>query len=253
MLKRRSSCFKIHAMFLLTVICRAFFCGASYMYYSALTNEAVASSSVVFFHKASCYITGITLFVTILLVGSGWSFIRWMIHRRMRFIVVLLIALQSGYWMFYLKLESMARSDPAHEDTRRASHLLDIASCCVILFPIVWSIQQLKTEARTEAAAAASAERDDAEAVASEAPAIKEKLLQLRGFYSQVTAAFLFLFRCCSVIIPYFMCISNSTSNFFALLFTRFSRSSSFFTAPGSFSISSAWLSIAKILTSPLP
>ena len=27
-------------------------------------------------YKAACYLTGITLFVTILLIGSGWSFIR---------------------------------------------------------------------------------------------------------------------------------------------------------------------------------
>ena len=78
-------------------------------------------------------------------------------------------------------------------DTHQASHLLDIASCCVILFPIVWSIQQLKTEARSSEAAAAvaassnGADADaDADASASEAPAIREKLLQLRGFYSQV-------------------------------------------------------------------
>jgi hypothetical protein len=66
--------------------------------------------------------------------------------------------------------------------------LLDIASCCAILFPIVWSIQQLKTEARTEAVAAAAApnQADDADAETSDAPAIREKLLQLRGFYSQV-------------------------------------------------------------------
>jgi len=54
----------------------------------------------------------------------------------------------------------------------------------VILFPIVWSIQQLKTEARSEAAAAAAAEGGEPET--SEAPAIREKLLQLRGFYSLV-------------------------------------------------------------------
>jgi hypothetical protein len=65
--------------------------------------------------------------------------------------------------------------------------LLDIASCCAILFPIVWSIQQLKTEARTEAVvAAAPNQADGADAEASDAPAIREKLLQLRGFYSQV-------------------------------------------------------------------
>jgi hypothetical protein len=186
MLKHRSSCFKIHSMFLVTVVCRAFFCGASYTYYSALVTQAVASSATVLAYQSSCYITGITLFVTILLIGSGWSFIRWMIHRRMRFILVLLVALQSGYWTCYLKLESMAKSDPAHEDTRRASHLLDIASCCAILFPIIWSIQQLKSEARTEAAAASNAE-EGAEVEASEAPAIKEKLLQLRGFYSQAS------------------------------------------------------------------
>ncbi len=72
-------------------------------------------------------------------------------------------------------------------NTQQASHLLDIASCFVILFPIVWSIQQLKTEARSEAAAAAAAAAaEGGEPETSEAPAIREKLLQLRGFYSLV-------------------------------------------------------------------
>jgi hypothetical protein len=70
----------------------------------------------------------------------------------------------------------------------QATHLLDIASCCAILFPIVWSIQQLKTEARSEAVAAvaAAAQAESADSDSSDAPAIREKLLQLRGFYSQV-------------------------------------------------------------------
>jgi hypothetical protein len=55
----------------------------------------------------------------------------------------------------------------------------------------VWSIQQLKTEARSEAVAAvaAAAEANNADSAdndTSDAPAIREKLLQLRGFYSQV-------------------------------------------------------------------
>ncbi len=81
----------------------------------------------------------------------------------------------------------------SHQPSPQASHLLDIASCCAVLFPIVWSIQQLKTEARSEAvaevAAAAASDQADAEADTSDMPAIREKLLQLRGFYSQVVFA----------------------------------------------------------------
>jgi hypothetical protein len=73
----------------------------------------------------------------------------------------------------------------------QASHLFDLASCCAILFPIVWSIQQLKTETRSaEVAAAASDAAEDPDAMTSDAPAMKEKLLQLRGFYSQVQFSF---------------------------------------------------------------
>jgi hypothetical protein len=68
--------------------------------------------------------------------------------------------------------------------------LFDLASCCAILFPIVWSIQQLKTEARSEEAAAAASTSEDPDATTSDAPAMKEKLLQLRGFYSQARFVF---------------------------------------------------------------
>jgi hypothetical protein len=72
----------------------------------------------------------------------------------------------------------------------QATHLFDLASCCAILFPIVWSIQQLKTEARSEEAAAAASTSEDPDATTSDAPAMKEKLLQLRGFYSQARFVF---------------------------------------------------------------
>jgi hypothetical protein len=186
MMQRKNSCFKIHGMFLLTVVSRAIFCGASFFYYSQIVSEDSANDSIPMLYKVACYFTGFSLFVTILLIGSGWSFIRWSIHRRMRFIVALLVLLQSGYWTFYFRLEEMNKSDPDYEQTRRATHLFDLASCCAILFPIVWSIQQLKTEARSEEAAAAASASEDPDATTSDAPAMKEKLLQLRGFYSQV-------------------------------------------------------------------
>ena len=79
-------------MFLVTVISRALYCGSSYAYWTSLAEHAAASAAtfnvyanarpaVVFCdvlnrYKAACYLTGISLFVTILLIGSGWSFIR---------------------------------------------------------------------------------------------------------------------------------------------------------------------------------
>jgi hypothetical protein len=76
-------------MFLLTVIFRAFFCGASFLYYSELVWNASSSKTtrniyavnpflLLFFSfdgvtagQASCYMTGVSLFVTILLIGKA--------------------------------------------------------------------------------------------------------------------------------------------------------------------------------------
>ena len=48
---RKNSCFKIHGMFLLTVISRAIFCGASFSYYSQIVSEASPNDSIPMFYK----------------------------------------------------------------------------------------------------------------------------------------------------------------------------------------------------------
>ncbi len=105
---RKSSCFKIHGMFLLTVVSRAIFCGASFAYYSRLVSEDSPFDSIPVFYQvistefpfllyaftrpcvliycepsfccnwcaltlcqAACYLTGFSLFVTILLIGKA--------------------------------------------------------------------------------------------------------------------------------------------------------------------------------------
>jgi len=46
-------------MFLVTVVARAIFCGASFMYWTSLVQHASASDAVFFLYKAACYSTGV--------------------------------------------------------------------------------------------------------------------------------------------------------------------------------------------------
>jgi hypothetical protein len=48
---RKNSCFKIHGMFLLTVVSRAIFCGASFAYYSRLVSEDSPADSIPMFYQ----------------------------------------------------------------------------------------------------------------------------------------------------------------------------------------------------------
>ncbi|CAN0017339.1 unnamed protein product, partial [Hapterophycus canaliculatus] len=110
-------------------------------HYLGLTGAAEAWSIVYYLFA---FLKGITLFVVVLLIGSGWSLIKPFLHSRDKRIIVLVLSLQVLNNVAQIVLEETAPGSTVWLKWRNVLHVVDIICCCFILVPIVWSIRNLR-------------------------------------------------------------------------------------------------------------
>jgi len=115
---------------------------------------------------------GVTLFVVILLIGTGWSLVKPYLSDREKKVVLVVLCLQVVDNVALVVFEETAPGSQQWLTWRDVLHLVDILCCCAILFPIVWSIRHLR-----RAAAADGKTRDTV-----------EKLTLFRQFYVLVVS-----------------------------------------------------------------
>uniref|UniRef100_A0A7S3FEW2 Protein GPR107 n=1 Tax=Prasinoderma singulare TaxID=676789 RepID=A0A7S3FEW2_9VIRI len=112
------------------------------------------------------------LFITVILIASGWSFLKPFLAERDKRVLMVVLPLQVFAEMAIIMLEETAPSDRDYFEWTDLFHLVDLACCCAILFPIVWQIKHLREAAATDGKAARAL----------------GKLELFRGFYVTVVA-----------------------------------------------------------------
>jgi hypothetical protein len=97
---------------------------------------------------------GTLLFTVIVLLGTGWSFLKPFLSERERNIILVVFPLQVLTNIADIILQESGPSTKGWFTWRDIFHLLDIICCCAILFPIVWSIKHLREAAHSDGKAA---------------------------------------------------------------------------------------------------
>eukprot|EP00850_Spirogloea_muscicola_P013053 SM000087S23335 [mRNA] locus=s87:34262:39069:- [translate_table: standard] len=100
------------------------------------------------------FFRGVMLFTVIVLIGTGWSFLKPFLQDREKKIIMIVIPLQVFANLAYVIFDEEGTSSVEWTSWSNIFHILDIICCCAILFPIVWSIQQLREASRTDGKAA---------------------------------------------------------------------------------------------------
>jgi len=100
-----------------------------------------------------------TLFICIVLIGSGWSFVKPFLSDRDKKIVMVILPLQVLNNIALVVTQEENQGSQSWATWRDVLHLFDIICCCAILFPIVWSIKHLREAAATDGKAAVNAEK----------------------------------------------------------------------------------------------
>lgn len=100
------------------------------------------------------FLRGVLLFTVIVLIGTGWSFLKPFLQDREKKVLMIVIPLQV---LANIASAVVGETGPFIQDWitwNQVFLIVDIICCCAILFPIVWSIRTLKETSKTDGKAA---------------------------------------------------------------------------------------------------
>ncbi|GLT47871.1 hypothetical protein SLA2020_215300 [Shorea laevis] len=100
------------------------------------------------------FIRVVLLFTVIVLIGTGWSFLKPFLQEREKKVLMIVIPLQV---LANIASVVIGETGPFIKDWvtwNQVFLLVDIICCCAIIFPIVWSIRSLRETSKTDGKAA---------------------------------------------------------------------------------------------------
>ncbi|KAK4746065.1 hypothetical protein SAY87_012377 [Trapa incisa] len=151
--KKRLTVYKIHFFMLTVVLLKGLnlLCEAEDKSYIKRTGTAHGWD--VLFYMFS-FLKGIMLFTLIVLIGTGWSFLKPYLQDKEKKVLMIVIPLQVVANIAQVVIDEMGPFDKEWVTWRQVFLLVDVVCCCAVLFPIVWSIKNLREAARTDGKAA---------------------------------------------------------------------------------------------------
>ncbi|XAR70102.1 hypothetical protein NMG60_11026857 [Bertholletia excelsa] len=151
--KKRLTAFQIHFFMLAVVILKALnlLCEAEDKSYVKRTGTAHGWD--VLFYIFS-FLKGITLFTLIVLIGTGWSFLKPYLQDKEKKVLMIVIPLQVVANIAQVVIDETGPYNHEWLTWKQVFLLVDVVCCCAVLFPIVWSIKNLREAARTDGKAA---------------------------------------------------------------------------------------------------
>ncbi|CAN6585764.1 unnamed protein product [Malus baccata var. baccata] len=151
--EKRLTVFRIHFFMLAVVILKAFnlLCEAEDKSYIKRTGSAHGWD--VLFYIFS-FLKGVTLFTLIVLIGTGWSFLKPFLQDKEKKVLMIVIPLQVIANIAQVVIDETGPFGHDWFTWRQVFLLVDVVCCCAVLFPIVWSIKNLREAARTDGKAA---------------------------------------------------------------------------------------------------
>jgi G protein-coupled receptor 107 len=149
----RATTHKIHFLMLALVAFKALatMCEAG-MYHMKRTTGSPDGWNIAFYIFS--LFRGVLLFTVIVLLGTGWSFLKPFLSDREKRIIMLVLPVQVMANVADIILLENGPAVKGWFTWRDVFHLLDIICCCAILFPIVWSIKHLREAAHSDGKAA---------------------------------------------------------------------------------------------------
>ncbi|CAM8972779.1 unnamed protein product [Rhodiola kirilowii] len=151
--QNKLSAHRIHGLMGLLLLMKALnlICAAEEKHYVKVTGTP--NGWDVLFYTFQ-FIRAVLLFTVIVLIGTGWSFLKPFLQEREKKVLMVVIPLQV---VANVAAIVVGETGPFIKDWVTWNQILllvDIICCCAILFPIVWSIRSLKETSKTDGKAA---------------------------------------------------------------------------------------------------
>ncbi|XP_012151906.2 protein GPR107 isoform X1 [Megachile rotundata] len=152
--KSKHPVFKIHYLMAILVYLKSLsllFHGINY-HFIQTKGEHVAAWAILYY--ITHLLKGAVLFITIVLIGTGWTFIKHILADKDKKLFMIVIPLQVLANVAEIIIEESEEGDIEHKTWRDVFILVDLLCCGAILFPVVWSIRHLQEAAHTDGKAA---------------------------------------------------------------------------------------------------
>ncbi|KAI5730604.1 protein GPR107 isoform X1 [Diaphorina citri] len=115
-------------------------------------GEHVAAWAILYY--ITHVLRGSVLFITMALIGTGWTFIKHILSSREKKVFMIVIPLQVLSNVAQIIIEESEEGDIEHLTWLKVFMLVDLLCCGLILFPVVWSIRHLQEASHTDGKAA---------------------------------------------------------------------------------------------------
>ncbi|CAD7702408.1 unnamed protein product [Ostreobium quekettii] len=156
--KERHNVHNIHYLMMVLIVFRAltYLAEAGMQHYLRVTGDP-SGWNIAFY--IFTFFRGIMFFTVLVLIGTGWSYVKPFVGEKEKKILVVVIPLQVFANIAIIFLDEASPVRVSWFEWKDMFHLVDIMCCCAILFPIVWSIKHLREGAETDGKAAVNVEK----------------------------------------------------------------------------------------------
>lgn len=148
------STLRIHHLMTVLVFaksCSLLFHGINY-HYIAMYGQPVVTWAYLYYATRS--IKGALFFITLALIGSGWSFIKHILSDKDKKFILFVVCLQVIAHVAEIVLDESTEGQISYEVSAQICSLVDLISCLAILYPISLSVRHLEEASRTDGKAA---------------------------------------------------------------------------------------------------
>lgn len=152
--RQRESALKIHTLMSVLIFaksCSLLMHGINYHYISIYGQPVVAWAYI---YYATRSVKGALFFITLALIGSGWSFVKHILSNKDKKIIMIIVGLQVIAHIAEIVLDESSEGQASNEFWAELCSLVDLFSCVAILYPIGWSVRHLEEASRTDGKAA---------------------------------------------------------------------------------------------------
>lgn len=149
----KRSVHRIHLLMVGLLVMKALnlICAAEDKHYVKVTGTAHGWDVLFYIFQ---FIRVVLLFTVIVLIGTGWSFLKPFLQEREKKVLMIVIPLQV---LANVASVVIGETGPFIKDWvtwNQVFLFVDIICCCAIIFPIVWSIRSLRETSKTDGKAA---------------------------------------------------------------------------------------------------
>ncbi|KAL1005057.1 hypothetical protein UPYG_G00053950 [Umbra pygmaea] len=159
LMKHRFSVFKIHWLMAALAFTKSISLVFHSINYHFINTEGHPIEGWAVMYYITHLLKGALLFITLALIGTGWSFVKYILSDKEKRIFMIVIPLQVLANVAYIIIKSTEEGSSEYALWKEVLFLIDLICCGAILFPVIWSIRHLQEASSTHGNSAMNLEK----------------------------------------------------------------------------------------------